>query len=376
MKRIYSFIIMVALLITAFAISGCFPPNYSKEQAKKIVSEHKPEALAWFSKNMPAAKPDAECEAYKTELDLFGAIKGSYKVIGKSYDYVFDYNTKNMYVGEGYEETCALVKAAILKEFNYSAKETKVSFHGYSFKLKNENDKLSKRMPIDQPKEISTKLLKLIPAKISPQEFAQRVLAPDTNEVFNFYIDVYRDSFPKYEPEKQAKFKNLGLIMCFIPVDIEKDAQTVYKKYYSVKGVEEYVCHLAKVEDGFYAGYETKWSPKLEDKAKVTKKTSKQFLLEIPKTARPIFFSKEKKMLVHSFKNPKGNLIENIIADKHTASVPGMAGFKQHGLELVVKDEYAHSNSATSVSLVGGAYDVKALGFFNFDYWRLKYFHD
>ena len=81
-------------------------------------------------------------------------------------------------------------------------------------------------------------------------------------------------------------------------------------------------------------------------------------------------------MLVHSFKNPKGNLIENIIADKHTASVPGMAGFKQLGLDLVVKDEYAHSYSATSVSLVGGAYDVKALGFFNFDYWRLKYFHD
>ena len=41
MKRIYSFIIMVALLITAFAISGCFPPNYSKEQAKKIVKNLK-----------------------------------------------------------------------------------------------------------------------------------------------------------------------------------------------------------------------------------------------------------------------------------------------------------------------------------------------
>ena len=95
MKRIYSFIIMVALLITAFAISGCFPPNYSKEQAKKIVSEHKHEAFAWFSKNMPAAKPDSECEAYVTGLDLFGAIKGSYKVNGKSYDFVFDYNTKN-----------------------------------------------------------------------------------------------------------------------------------------------------------------------------------------------------------------------------------------------------------------------------------------
>lgn len=376
MRRVYSLILMVALLVTASVISGCFPPNYSKEQAKKIVSEHKHEALAWFSKNMPAAKPDSDCEAYATELDLLGAIKGSYKVNGKSYDYVFDYNTKRMYVGEGYEETCALVKAAILKEFNYSAKETKVNFHGYSIKLKNENDKPRNPKQIDQSKEISTKLLKLVPAKISPQEFAQKVLAPDTNEVFKFYIDVYGASFPKYEPEKQAKFKNLGLVMCFVPVDIEKDAQTVYKKYYSVKGVEEYVCHLTKVEDGFYAGYETKWSSKLEDKAKVTKKASGHFLLEIPKTATPIFFSKEKKMLVHSFKNPKGNLIENIIADKHTASVPGMAGFKQHGLELVVKDEYAHSYSATSVSLVGGAYDVKALGFFNFDYWRLKYFHD
>ena len=88
MRRVYSLILMVALLVTAFVISGCFPPNYSKEQAKKIVSEHKHEALAWFSKNMPAAKPDSDCEAYATELNLLGAIKGSYKVNGKSYDYV------------------------------------------------------------------------------------------------------------------------------------------------------------------------------------------------------------------------------------------------------------------------------------------------
>ena len=66
MRRVYSLILMVALLVTASVISGCFPPNYSKEQAKKIVSEHKHEALAWFSKNMPAAKPDSDCEAYAT----------------------------------------------------------------------------------------------------------------------------------------------------------------------------------------------------------------------------------------------------------------------------------------------------------------------
>ena len=98
--------------------------------------------------------------------------------------------------------------------------------------------------------------------------------------------------------------------------------------------------------------------------------------MEIPKTANPIFFSKDKKMLVHSFKNSKGNLIENVIADEFTMPVPGMEGFKQHGLKLVVKDEYAHGYSATRVSLVEGAYYVKELGLFDFDYWRLKYFHD
>jgi len=376
MKKLTSLMLMFTLIITTFIISGCLPPNYSKEQAKKIATEHKPEALAWFAQNMPAAKPDADCEAYETGVDLLGAVKGSYKNNGKSYDYVFDYNNKKMYVGEGYEETCAIVKAAILKEFNYSSKEAKVNFHGYSFKLKNENDNPRNHMKFEQGKEISTKLLKLIPAKTSPQEFAQKVLAPDTNEVFKFYIDVYRDTFPKYEPEKQAKFKNLGLIMCFVPVDIEKDAQTVYKKYYSAKGVEEYVFHLTKVEEGFYAGYETKFFPKLEDKAKVTKKAANHFLLEIPKTASPIFFSKDARMLVHSFKNPKGDLIENVIDDQFLQSVPGMAGFKQHGINLVVKNDYAHSYSATRVSLVGGKYDVKALGAFDFDYWRLKYFHD
>ena len=42
MRKVYNLTIMVALLVTAFVISGCIPPNYSKEQAKKIVSEHKP----------------------------------------------------------------------------------------------------------------------------------------------------------------------------------------------------------------------------------------------------------------------------------------------------------------------------------------------
>lgn len=71
--------------------------------------------------------------------------------------------------------------------------------------------------------------------------------------------------------------------MCFIPVDIEKNARTVYKKYYSIKGIEEYVCHLTKVEDGFYAGYEAKWSPQLESKAKITKRHLRNSFWRFPK---------------------------------------------------------------------------------------------
>mgnify|MGYP003296764774 CR=1 FL=1 len=133
MKRVISFTLMLTILATAFLISGCLPPNYTKEKAKEIAKANQKEALAWFAANMPDAKPDSDCVAYEMGTDLLGAVKGSYKRNGRSNGYVYEYTNKKMYIGEGYDETCKIVQDKVLKDFGYTKQEAEINFHGYKF---------------------------------------------------------------------------------------------------------------------------------------------------------------------------------------------------------------------------------------------------
>lgn len=366
---------MLILLAASMVIAGCLPPNYTKEKAKEIAKNHQEEAIAWFQSNMPDAKPDGEVVAYETGVDLLGAVKGSYKRNNKSHQYVYEYTNKKMYISEGYEETCKLIEEALIKDFGYSKQESEISFHGYQFFAKNENDDAKRNSQEEkQAKLLISHQEKLTPADKTPEQFAKAILAPNTDERFSFYLHLYRDAFPEQQLEKQKQYKNLGSIWCSVKVDLTKQPQGVYEKVYLKDRIEERYYHIEKIADGLYGGYiNYKGIPVGGDKLKI-KYQGKQLTLEIPKGAKPIIFSNNSMTLVQYFKNPKGETIENIAEEMYKGTKAGVKGYHQYSTELFVKDNLSYGYTHITVPFVEGIYNYKILGVFDLDYWRLKFF--
>lgn len=377
MKKVLSLITVLVLLVTSFLLSGCLPPNYTKEKAEKIVKDHKQEALAWFSQNMPDAKPDSDCKAYEMSTDLLGAVKGSYKRNGKNYNYVYEYTNKIMYIEEGYKETCRIVEDAILKDFGYSKQEAEISFHGYQFLGKNENDQPrgNSQDKGSDIKEFYSYQEKLKPANKTPEQFAKAILASDTKDKFDFYIHLYRKDFPKQQLEKQKQYKNLGSIWCNVEIDLTEQNQGVYEKIYLKDKILERYYHIEKIADGLYGGYiSTNGVPSGGDKLKTDYKEGKYLVLEIPKGTKPIVFSNESMTLVHQFKNSKGEVI-NVAAEEMYKSRKAMInGYHQYDGELFLKDNITYGYTHITTPLVNGIYRYKILSFFDLDYWKLKFF--
>lgn len=375
MKRFLSYTLMLTMLATTFLISGCLPPNYTKEKAKEIAKVNQKEALAWFSTNMPDAKPDSDCEAYEMGTDLLGAVKGGYKRNGKSNKYVYEYTHKKMYIGEGYKETCKIVQDKVLKDFGYTQQETEMSFHGYRFPGKNENDAPRGGTQNDNAKEFYSYQEELIPADKTPKQFADAILAPNSLEKFDFYIHLYRDDFPLQQLEKQKLYKNLGSIWCSTKIDLTKQPQGIYEKVYLKDRIEERYYHIEKITDDLYGGYiNHKGKPADGDKLKIKYTGGKYLTMEIPKQAKPIFFSKKAMTLVHYFKNPKSDTIENVAEEMYRSQKATIKGYHQYSTDLFVKDDFSYGYTSIKVSLVDGVYNYKILGVFDLDYWRLKFF--
>lgn len=375
-KRVLSLMTVFVLLVTVFLISGCLPPNYSKEKAEKIAKEHQPEALAWFSKNMPDAKPDSDCKAYEMGTNLLGAVKGSYKRNGKSYKYVYEYTNKKMYVGEGYEESCRLVEDIVLKDFGYSKEEAEVSFHGYKFIGKNENDKPRGNYEEQkEEKEFYSDQEKLRPADKTPEQFAQAIVDPDTKEKLDFYIHLYRDTFPEQQLEKQKRYKNLGSIWCNVKIDLTKENQGAFAKVYLKNKVQDRYYHVEKIADGLYGGYiSVNGLPEAGDKLRTDYKPGKYLILEIPKGTKPVIFSNSSLNLVHRFKNSKGDTIEVVAEELYKSSKTGINGYHQYDTGLFLKDNISYGYSHITTPLVGGIYRYEVLSFFDLSYWKLKFF--
>lgn len=367
---------MLMLLVTSLVISGCLPPNYTKEKAKEIAKEHQKEAVAWFQSNMPDAKPDGDCEAYETGIDLLGAVKGSYKRNNKSYKYVYEYTNKKMYISEGYTETCKLIEDVVLKDFGYTPQESVISFHGYQFPAKNENNDTKPREENEKiPKVLYSYQEELRPADMTPEQFAKAILAPDTKERFDFYLHLYRDDFLVEQLAKQKQYKNLGSIWCSVKIDLTKQTQGVYEKVYLKDRIEDRYYHIEKIADGLYGGYiNYKGVPVGGDKLKIKYQDGKHLTLEIPKGAKPVIFSKDSMTLLQYFKNTKGETIENVAEEMYRSSQAEVRGYHQYSTELFVKDDFSYGYTHMTVPLVEGVYTYKILGFFDLDYWRLKFF--
>lgn len=373
MKKLWKGLAALLILLSTLAVAGCLPPNYSKDKAKKIVEDHQQEAFAWFQQQLPETQVDKKVEPYATGIDLLGAIRGEYKYKGKTYKYVYSYSDKKMYVSQGYDQVCELVKSKVLQELGYSTAETSFEFQGYTFEAANEND-TPKRSDNESKdgKRLRSSSEKLVPAWLTPEQFAQAVLAPNTEERFNFFVNVYRDQFPERPTAALDKFKNLGTVWCHRPIDLAKEPQGICSKLYNHKQGKTWSYHVTKVSDDLYAGYLAYKDLPVEDKLKVTKKSDKEFTLEIPEHCKPIFFSKKALTLVHSFKGAAGNEVNNVADEMYKSSYPGRKDVHTYGSHFSLVGDYTAYDTLT-VNLVKGVYNFKLLGIFDLEYWKLKF---
>lgn len=375
MKKAVNMLLAITLFMTSLLVAGCLPPNYTKEKAQKIAKEHAPEAVEWFKQHKPAAKVDSSVEAYATGIDLLGAVKGEYKLEGKSYKYVYDYQAKKMYVGEGYKQACKLVEADILKELGYARANTEFNFHGFTFAAGNENDSTRGGYAEDQKKEKFLKSYQeeLLPADLTSRAFADEALKANSGVNFPFFVDTYNENFPEYKPEVFKAHSNLGGIIGYIPIDCEKGFNGVYRKRYTKDKIIERVCHIEKIYDGLYGGYFST-GEEVEDKLIITRKDSKNFSMEIPANTKPVFFSKSSINLLHSFKNPAGNIIKNEANEVYKTVCPGNKGCNLFSVDFMVKNNVPYCYDSMRVSYVQGKYDFKVLGIFDWEYWKLLLF--
>jgi len=375
MKKSASYLFLFVMLVTTFLISGCLPPNYSDQKAKDIEKTYTKDALAWFQKNMPDATPDKECKAYISGSDLLGALKGEYKRNGKTYKYIYEYTDKKMYTSEGYKDTCKIIEDTVLKDFGYSKAETEVSFHGYQIVAKNENDAPKKQFGDKQPQKITTAQEKLTPANITPAEFAKNILDPNTKEKFDFYIHLYRDDFPEQQVEKQNKYKNLGSIWCNKKIDLVKNSEGIYEKVYLKKEIKNRYYNIVRITDDLYVGYIANVDMSKNGVKPNFEYTQDKLTLKIPANTQPIIFSKKALTMVHSFKNAKGELIENVVEEMFKWEKAEIKGYHQYSTELFLKDDFSHGYEPLRVPMVKGVYNYKILGIFDLAYWKLKFFN-
>lgn len=334
MRRIHKWTVILILAALAVVLCGCLPANYTKDMVKEVKSLHAQETLDWFAQNMPNARVDKTCEPYKSPTNLYAAMTGSYKVNGQRYKYVYDYANHCMYVEDGYQEACSLIKKEMLTGMGMSESNTTDSFHGYEFPLESENDNW--QCPVDD--DPHSFLEELIPYGITPSEFARQIL--DNEKEMRIYYSCYLPTDDTYHPEYFERYSNLGGIWYYYPIDVENGYNGVYCAIHTREGVEYQYIHVEKIEEGLYGGYVYTLDEPIEDLLKF-RVDGNEITLNIPEKTSPIFFAKKKEKLVSHFVNSTGKEITVIPDEEYRTDCYGNDDYYIFGSGYCVKKNVA-----------------------------------
>lgn len=141
-------LVIFVAIFTAFILSGCVPPNYTKEHEEECLKAHYSEAVDWFSEKMPEAKVSEEAKCYSSHPDLYQLIEGKYEKGGQKYTFLYDYGNNKMYTSENYKKaynpfSMALNEQAMLNFSRMSESERdEIINRGKNVKSKKEMERL------------------------------------------------------------------------------------------------------------------------------------------------------------------------------------------------------------------------------------------
>lgn len=159
-------------------LTGCLPPDFSKEYAKKQAQEHYQDAKDWFDKNRPDAKLGSKCTSLDDGQNLYAAVCGTYSVKGNHFQYIYDFANQGMYLEEDYSEVCKEIE----EEMSEALKLPKEcgTFHSEGITIEGQcaNDNPDAIIKAGTPLTVYGK--KLLPAGVEAADFAKETLLGNT----------------------------------------------------------------------------------------------------------------------------------------------------------------------------------------------------
>ncbi len=357
MKKLFATLLAV---VSLSLLAGCLPPEFTKENAKKLAKEHYSEAVEWFAQNYPEAKVSENCSSVDDGRNLYSAVKGSYKANGETYHYIYSYFENAMYLDEDYAAVCGKVQELVCDEQGISVECSKFLFQGIPVYVSYMNDNPSygvEETTADQESQ-STESAKTyhkvegyLPAQIDVLEYAKQTLRGETELPFAIYF--YVDEIPKMDPQIFESYPNMTFVEYSRPVDMEFDG--VYSSiWYETDWKIDNYYHTEKIEDDFYAGFVVGIDSRKADmdtfdlSFSYEDQGNGEFLLHIPEKASPIFYTKNRTQIAQIYVDGNGKTGETNLSEMESSACPGYADCRKYAGLFVVRNlqykGYKYSN--------------------------------
>jgi len=367
MKLVKKYFSSILILILAISLTGCMPPEFTKEHAKELAREHQGDATQWFAANRPDAKIGKKCTSVDDGVNLYSLIKGTYKESGKTHNYIYNYDDGVMYLDENYAEACDLITQLTCERMGLVQERSTFHFEGLDIPAVSQNDEPDAYYPAQS--SITANSKKVLPADFGAQQFAEA--AVDGNTAFEYSIWNYGEVIPAFDPSVFEKFPNLMSIDYFAPVQLEGGGQYSSIWYDATWKCDRY-CYLEKASEDMYVGY----TYMVDDRGAVSadvsgeesicempgqefsysEKGDGEIELTIPEDADILIFSTKKRKFTQHFVNSAGkNVTENLVT-MQTRDCPGMKGHIIYGACLVVPEQELYGYSLPGKPFVKGHY--------------------
>lgn len=307
MKVIKRACLLSLLLGTILLLSACMPPSYTKEDKENMTKQYEPEVLEWFANNLPEATVK-NTSIYSDGSDLAYAMTGTVKYNKETVDFVYNLETKTMYLPFGYYDAIDILASEISNVLNIPSDKFTIVDSYFCFYTQN---------PFPGERNVETSFVefdRLKPFDVSVEQFAEDIISGQTYTAFHVYV--YDGEILEYDAEVFNKLPNLVSVEYSIPLDWDFD-DAANENFYSYRlasasytdlYAEYFYLGLERTDEDIITGYvqciknkgEEIPDPNSDKESSVTRSDG-VILINTPKQAIPVVFTANKKKMKCSY---------------------------------------------------------------------------
>lgn len=239
--------IFAMLLAMAVLFTACFPKSYSDEKKKQVEKACTAEAKSWFEENLPEAKMNKKTEAVTSSINLYSAVRGTYKQDGEEYPFLYDHANAQMYLGKDCAQTLDLVFEELEERLQMDDYRLDITYTGIRIETALENDK-------DEQFEtaLTDEMTDVLPAGLSVEDCAKMLLCGQDGQT-HFIIYAYPDEIPAYDHGLFETCPGIDYVRFTKPVDLTYDG--IYEGMYFANKAQRSFLHVKELPDGLYGGF-------------------------------------------------------------------------------------------------------------------------